>query len=400
YDSPRFLRDGRVLLWRDTPRGDGSLAADLYVWDPSRRTVRRVTHGASVHDADPTPDGRSAVATRCRAGWCDVVLVDLASGAVRTLLAGSPTVTYYRPRVSPDGARFVVAVNAGGKWELRVARVSGESSLVTSGDGTANWYDAAWRDDQTLIAVGDRGGVPNLYTRQLAGPDSAWRRLTGVTGAAVAPAVDRRVGSIWFLSLYSHGYDLRQIDATASAPPLALSPTFAPVVPYPSALAARLDSDAVSPPRPFGFGARSLRWLPLPEADADGVSAALGMVSMDLIGRTRILAQGAFGDPAAWRGGSLAVDWRGSRPGLEVRAFDAAQRPSASRTPVPGASLLDARMSGGEIALDDDWSFDTWAARARLGGSVGRTRALVGSASAADRSLAFGALSAGWVQHG
>ena len=400
YEAPRFLRDGRLLLWRNTPRGDGSLAADLYVWDPSHRSVRRVTHGASVRDADPAPDGRSAIATRCRAGWCDVALVDLASGAVRTLLAGSPTVTYYRPRFSPDGARFVVAVNRGGKWELRVARTAGDSSADVSRDGTANWYDAAWRDDQTLIAVGDGGGVPNLYQRSLDAPDSGWRRLTGVTGAAVAPAVDRRNGSIWFLSLYSRGYDLRSIDATASTPRLVLSSSFAPAVAAPAAPVTRLDSDVVSPARPYGFGARSLRWLPLPEADADGVSAALGIVSMDLIGRTRLLAEGALGDPAAWRGGSITFEWRGWRPGFEARAFDAAQRPSASRTPVPGAALLDMRLSGGEIALDDDWSFDAWAARARLGGSVSRAHALVASSPAADRSLAFGTASAGWIQRG
>ena len=400
YDSPRFLRDGRVLVWRNTPRGNGAFVADLYLWDPSRGSVRRVTHAASVRDADPAPDGRSAIATRCRAGWCDVVLVDLASGAVQTLLAGSATVTYYRPRFSPDGARFVVAVNRGAKWELQVARTSGDSSSDISRDGSANWYDAAWRDDQTLIAVGDRGGVSNLYERQLASPDSGWRRLTGVTGAAVAPAVDRRDGSIWFLSLYSRGYDLRRIDATASAPPLVLSPSFAPAVPNAAASRTRLDSTTVSAPRAFGFGARSLRWVPLPEADADGVSAAFGIVSMDLIGRTRLLAQGAFGDPSTWRGGSFSADWRGSRPGLDVRAFDASQHPSSSRTPVPGTALLDARLSGGEMALDDDWSYDTWAARARLGGSVGRARALDGQLPATDRSLAFGALSAGWVQRG
>jgi hypothetical protein len=293
-----------------------------------------------------------------------------------------------------------VAVNRGSKWELRVARTTGDSLVDVSRDSTANWYDAAWRDDQTLIAVSDRGGVSNLYERQLAAPDSEWRRLTGVTGAAVAPAVDRRSGSIWFLSLYSRGYDLRSIGAAASAPALALSPSFTPAVTAPAAAAIRLDSDVVSPARAYGFGARSLRWLPLPEADADGVSAALGIVSMDLIGRSRVLAEGALGDPAAWRGGSFTFDWHGSRPGFEVRAFDAAQRPSASRTPVPGAATLDTRLGGGEIALDDDWSFDTWAASARLGGSIGRAHALFGSSPAADRSLVFGSASTGWMQRG
>ena len=298
---------------------------------------------------------------------------------------------------------MLMATSRGGKWQVRLAPIAGEVSFDVSTDSTANWYDADWRTNGLVIAVSDRGGVANLYQLDMS-LGSAWRRLTSVTGAAVAPAINRTDGSIWFLSLYSRGYDLRRIEPSASAAAtsaLALSSALSPAAPEPPAMATTFDSSEVSPPRGFGLGPRSFRWLPQPEVDADGASAALALVSMDLIGRSQLLVNAAYGDRAAWRGGNASVDWRGSRPALELRAFDAVERPSGSRTPVPGAALLDATLAGGEAALTGDWSYDTWAARARIGGSVARARSLADpSPAAASRSLGFAAASATWLQRG
>ena len=101
-EDPRFLRDGRVLLWRSTPRGDGSARPDLYLWNPARRRVDRLTFGASVREADPSSDGRSAIAVQCLHGWCDLVAVGLQTGGVRTLIAGGPDRSFYRPRMKPN----------------------------------------------------------------------------------------------------------------------------------------------------------------------------------------------------------------------------------------------------------------------------------------------------------
>ena len=74
FDAPRFLPDGQRLLVSHLERtGDGSLRPDLFVWTPRDGRVRRVTRGASVRYADPTPDGRGAIGVRCVGGACDVV---------------------------------------------------------------------------------------------------------------------------------------------------------------------------------------------------------------------------------------------------------------------------------------------------------------------------------------
>ncbi|HEX3865960.1 MAG TPA: hypothetical protein VHV78_04375, partial [Gemmatimonadaceae bacterium] len=158
YESPRFLSDGRIIVTKNTSVGDGTLRSDAYLWNPTDQSVQRLTHSASIFDPDPLPDGRSAIATQCRHGWCDVVALSLADGAVRTLLAGSPTRSYYRPRVSPDGSRFVVSVNDGRGWTLASAAISENAAIrVLSVLGT-NSYDAGWMDDSTLVFTTDRSG--------------------------------------------------------------------------------------------------------------------------------------------------------------------------------------------------------------------------------------------------
>ena len=119
FDNPRFLPDGvHLLVTRFETLGDGSLRPDLFVWDSRRGTVRRITHGAGLRMADPSPDGRYAVATRCTGGSCDLVRVSLETGTLERLVSGSSAAAYYRPRYSPDGRTIVASVSDSGRWRL------------------------------------------------------------------------------------------------------------------------------------------------------------------------------------------------------------------------------------------------------------------------------------------
>ncbi|MEO7084255.1 MAG: hypothetical protein ABI085_08085 [Gemmatimonadaceae bacterium] len=400
YESPRFLRDGRVLLARNTSTGDGSLRSDLYLWNPASNNVRRVTHGASLHEADPLPSGRGAVATQCRRGWCDVVYVSLAEGAMRPLLTGNPSRSYFRPRASPDGARFVVSMHDDRAWTLEVVDTAGRSTHVDPPSPGANCYDASWSGAANLVAVCDVSGIANLWSFDTS---SGWRQLTRVTGAAVAPVENPADSSIWFLSLYSRGYDIRRIPKRLGITPnpvelAGLSPAISE---QPTAGGSQFAKNAVSPPRPFGLTPRALRWLADPEIDADGATVRATVVSADLIGRSEILANGAVGDASGWRGGSLNITWRGFRPSFRAQVFGVEQRPSESRSGLktPG---LDARMDGGVASFDGSESFDTWSARYRLGGSVSRLRVEDASTVSGSlaRNLAFADGAVAWTQRG
>lgn len=393
YQSPRFLPNGEVLLSRYMPVGDGSLRPDLFIWNPARRSVRRVTHRAAISDADASPDGKSAIGTRCAQGWCDVVLVDLATGADRTLAQGSPQRSYYRPRFAPNGGQFLVSANEDGRWTLRVFTASGHMAPVSL-PFRGNAYDGAWVSPNEVVATVDASGIANLEVMRL--DDFATRTLTHVTGAAVGAERNPADSSVWFLSLYSRGYDLRRVNmrGRADSSALATEQRLAPAAMTPPVSTRPFDSIAVGPSRRYGLGTRLFRWLPLPEADADGVSAVLALSSGDLIGRSEVVAKIGVGDRAEWRGATIDATWRGFRPFVRLNLFDAAQVTSATRSPAAGAARFDTHMRGALVVLDETHAFDGWSARLRVGASA----AELPHDSATSRTVAFADLGFGASQ--
>lgn len=395
YEDPRFLADGRILLWKNTPRGDGSLVPDLYLWDPRHGTVRRITHGASVRDADPAPDGHHAYAMHCHAGTCDLALVNLISGAVTTVLPGSPTVSYYRPRVRPSGSDILVAMHDTSHWRLVLVSTRTHAVRPLAAPDSASRYDGAWASEDDAVAVSDAGGVPNIEYFNINSSNTPL--VTRVTGAAVAPEVDPRDHMVWFLSLYSRGYDLRTaaLSAQTTAAVPALPATLVPAVPVPSADTVSLPANSVSSPKPFSLAERQFRWIPAPQLDADGVSAVLGLASTDLIGRSEVLAKLGAGDRAAWHGAALDLTWRGFRPFLHAQVFDAMQTLTDSRAHASVSPALDTHLAGGMLSLDGSHQADAWAGRLRIGGSVASVTNF-----ASHRSLALADAGATFVQRG
>lgn len=344
HHDPRWFADGRrVLVWRSEPTGEDVVRPDLFVWDTRTGALARVTRGAGVQDGDPSPDGRSAAAVRCAGGHCDLVRVDLATGAVRTLAAGTFTRTWTRPRWSPDGRRLVAPVQEGGRWRLAlVDAATGAYAFATPDDG-AERYDAVFAPDgRSLVYTSERGGVPNV-TRLTLGtggdPLGAERALTRVTGAAFAPAPSAADAAVYFLDLTPHGLDLRRVapdstpvrgDVVDLTAPAALLPR-TPAAAVRSAAAPRppvpVDTFAVTPVRERAYGAGPRRYVVLPLADAspDGGEAGLQLASLDPAGRLTWLLQGVAGDRRQWRGASLRATWRGTRPVLTGELFTAAQ---------------------------------------------------------------------------
>ena len=222
YQGPRFFRDGRVLVWRNAAVGDGSYAPDLFIWDPQRHTVNRVTRSANVRQGDPSPDATTVAALRCAGGHCDLVLVDVQTGGVRTLAAGSDTTSFYRPRFSADGRSILASVHDRGHWSLVTVDVArGTVAGVTAG---ANFYDATYADDSTIVATTELNRIPTLVRLRLR--DGALQPLAQVTGAAVGAEPNPSDRSVWFLALHSRGWDLRSaaLDQPAVAPTVALAP--------------------------------------------------------------------------------------------------------------------------------------------------------------------------------
>lgn len=388
FVEPRFLDDTHVLVSRLTEQADGTMRPDLYVWDAARGGVHRVTHDAGLQDADPAPDGRSAIATRCAAGSCDVVRVNLQTGRFAAIAVGTPHRSYFRPRFAPDGTRFVVSASVDGHWALFLSDSGGDSLSSILPNDRANRYDATFTPSgDTLVYVSDASGVINIAATELVRP--AEFLLTRVTGAAVAPAVDPATGAIWFLNLHARGYDVRTLPPRSPpAYPVDIVGRFGVAAP-PNPVATALPSTAlVAEPVAYGLGPRKTRVLPGETYGPDGFAASLFASNLDVIGRLTALAGGSWGARTQWNGGTAALAWRGSRLELDAGAHWARRLPSlGSASGVAGRALDDTRR-GGLVAAAFDADGDQYAWRARVGAGVERL-ALSENTNELTRSLVF-----------
>jgi len=416
FHSPRFFADSsRLLVAHEDPLGDGAYRTDLYEWNYRAGKLRRITWGAGVQDADPLPDGRTAVAARCQNGSCDLVVVNLTTGTVTVRRRGTPTKPIQHPRVAPDGRFAVANVQERGRWRLALLPLDGVADdhsmeFVDPDDGANRYHAAFLPGGRALVCVSDAGGVPNVELIELDDASNGSRQaararmLTRVTSAVFAPAPNPADGSVFFLALHSRGLDIRRMRLTPTsvrppaARPIALSPTLAPAVPVPATPVDTFARSATEAPRAYGVGPRRHRVLPGGNYSSEGAMLSLALIGADPVGRLGYVLTAGIGEPSAWRGASLAASWRGSRsflPGVMSvggTLFLAEQRPSAQRTlgdPVPGSvSALDATHSGGTLGASLGRDFGQSRLTARLGGSLSRLDRP--EDGAALRGLAFG----------
>jgi len=322
-DTPRWTRDGKSIVFSHRmPDANGDLHFDLFRWDFSG--VERITQLADVRDADPFPDGRTAVAVRNRFGMSQLVDVDLITGVVKPRTTPSIDVVETHPRVSPDGKRVAHVAHHGGRWTLFV-----DGKAVSVEGDAAN---PEWTSDEDVVFTLFSRGFAELHSMRSGA-------ITRSRGGAFQPAPSSD-GRVFFMSLDPNGYVVRVLPSIEPAPAV---PTFdaslVPAIP-PSAAGGTAGvlagwAGGVSPP---GAGARDApvpaggtpAVLPLetswflgghyaPEARALEAGIRLG----DVLGRLDALLIGSTDGAAlaaTWRGWPVAIGAHLYDDGLEFRA--------------------------------------------------------------------------------
>ncbi len=322
YSAPTFMPDGKsILVVRGDVAGNAQTRPDLFQWRWEEGDVRRITHGEAIRAADPAPDGTWAAGLRCLQGRCDIVRIDLESGAVETLAQGDPLRPYYHPRVSPDGGTIVASVQHLGRWRLVAMDADGSNERLLGPDDGAARFDAEFLPEgDSLVLTSTRGGIHNLESMDVA--TETVRPITRVLGAAVAPAPSPD-GTVFFLSLHSRGWDIRAraLDDAGLEPMALIGGELSPVIPIPAEHGETFALEEPGPVQGYGIGPQFKLLLPLGDASVAGQSAGLALNGTDPIGKLAWQLQGMYGSADAWRGGSLHVLWRGSRPWLHAQGF-------------------------------------------------------------------------------
>ena len=355
FRNPRFIdATGTLLLLESwSVRRDGTQRPDLAVWNAVSGAVRFVTDGAAVQDADPSSDGARAVAVRCVGGSCGLVLVSLTTGAVRSLVDGSPRRVFSHPRFSPDGARIVTSVqDSSGIWRLAIVDAADGTLEIVSPLDDVNRHSPSFDLAGTgLVYVSEAGGIPDIESMQLAGRARA--RRTRVIGSVYDPQPLPR-GGVLFLSEYAEGMELRRLDSLVALPVgavLPVDPRLVPAMPRALEPGVTLASRPVPPATSYGIGPRSLRFVAQTALARDGFVHAGVVASADPANRFVWTLTGMGGARSAWRGGVASAAWYGSRPAIRTEALWLAQRPTLQRdAAVSGAP--DLRLAGGSLAAE------------------------------------------------
>jgi Tol biopolymer transport system component len=308
-DGPRWTRDGKSLVFAHrVPDAEGFLHFDLYRWD--FETLTRITHLADVRDADPLPDGRTAIALRSRYGASQLVTVDLTTGAVTPREEASIDQVVTHPRVSPDGTRTAYVAHRGGRWTLFV----NDAAVTVPGDpASPEWLS----NDELLVTVFARG-FAELYRVKLDGTSTPVTRTAGGAFDG-APSPD---GRLFFMSLDPDGYVVRLLDAMQPAPvPPLLDAALVPAIP-PAALSAppTFVAQPVTP-HAYGVGRQELGWFASTNFAPDQQAFELGVRFGDVVGRLDTLIIGSLGRDDSPEGGAIATAWRGWPVELLAHAF-------------------------------------------------------------------------------
>ena len=326
-DLPRWTPDGKAIVFSHRVTDpDGFLHHDLYRWDFERLT--RITNLADVHDADPLPDGRSAVAVRSRYGKTQLVNVDLISGAVTDRTEASIDVIRSHPRVSPDGTRVAHVVHRTGTWLLLVD----DREIRLPGDAaTPEWLS----DDELVVTVFTRG-FAELHRVRLDGTSS---QVTSTAGGAFDPA-PANDGRVFFMSLEPDGFVVRILSGATGSQPVAgraespalqgdasLVPALPPLPPSPPAFT----TESVTS-RPYGLGRQEFAWFSSQNFAPDQQAFELGVRFGDVVGRLDTLLIGSFAREDSPSGVALASAWRGWPVEVQAHAYEVEDRQSCLST--------------------------------------------------------------------
>lgn len=355
FTNPRFIdRAGTLVLLESwSVRADGTQRPDLAVWNVATGAHRFLTDGASVQDADPSPDGSRAVAVRCTGGACDLTLVSMTTGGVTRLAAGSPTKVFNHPRWSPDGTRIVTGVqDRDGLWRLALVDPASGALTIVTPDDDINRHSASFdASGQGLVYVSEAGGIPNVESMRLSDGARTVRSRVSASVYEPAPLPD---GGVLFLQEYVGGMDLHRIAAGTDASADALSgaaATLVPAMPRAREPGMTLASAPAPAPHAYGAGPRRLRLAGQTAMARDGIMHSAAIVSADPANRLVWALSAMGGTKAAWRGGVASAAWYGSRPSLRAESFWLEQRATRQRN-AADVSASDLRIAGASLAAE------------------------------------------------
>lgn len=170
------------------PFGAGELdTADLTVFDMKTKKYTRLTRGAHLFSAAPSPKANTFVAVRRNGMWSELVLINESGKKIAPLYA-RPGAYCEAPVWSPDGTTIAAVVKIGANADIVTLSPDSPAPVPLFGSDAAEDTDPAFSPDgRYLLFASDRCGIWNLFAYDL--EKKELRQLTSVRYGAFEPRV-------------------------------------------------------------------------------------------------------------------------------------------------------------------------------------------------------------------
>jgi hypothetical protein len=206
--------DGRTIVFsKSDAYRDIYFYSDLFRRDLETGEEVRLTNGLRAREPDVSPDGRQVAFTVSRAGTTRLMIAELENvgGTMRELAPGGRFQIFYTPRFSPDGRRVAVSTwRPGGYRDVILVDVATGAVSEVTHDRAQDTGPVFSPDGRTLYFSSDRTGIANVYAYHLG--SGRLRQITNVIGGAYQPAISADGRHLVYVGYTSWGFDLFGMD--------------------------------------------------------------------------------------------------------------------------------------------------------------------------------------------
>ena len=279
------------------------LQSDLYAVPRTGGTARRLTREARAADPDVSADGRTIACTVQAAGRRFLATMPMpAAGTtgVPVPLVSEESTEWSAPRWSSDG-RTIAAERRqlGGPSEIVLVDVSTRAVRTLVSAPPARHVAPVWsRDGRSILFSSDREGGPFQIYRVDVGT-AAVERLAATGSGALFPVVSPDGRTLAFVGYTPDGYDLFALPLESARWEPAGTQSVAGPGAAPTVYPAPPDSRPYTPWRTLAPTA----WTPLFESDAGETLAGAATAGSDALGRHAYIAT------VAWSASRARPDW-------------------------------------------------------------------------------------------